>query len=433
LLLGKLSVPYCGKTYLTVVTTTILLCSVVQAELWDPPLLNPSFEAPILEYGQWIPDVNDWYEADSTAWVEYGTGEGSGAPLAVDGNQWGGSSSGYVYQQIGTYDGDTAYNISLALGKKPFRSWIGVRVALWVGGSAENAADNVDLASIGATMTDSVTLTEGLDLLPSDAMATALGQALLSIGSSFTVGDPIWLEIKGAGGSQQFFDNVSFGPIHVASNPSPDNFEARVDPTTSLTWDPPDAISNPRYNLYFGTDPENWELEVTNLTSPSYTPAMEYTTTYHWRVDVVDGEQTYNGFLWSFTTGGTATDPQPEDGAGGLVPELIDLSWIGDDFTNLHKVYFGTELPLPTTPIYEGSICQCSANATTGEQQYYWRVDQYVDGAPTVTGDTWTFSTQGKLWYPPFGRLNLAILFSSPCSGLTSSVVSNIRMPVPTS
>jgi hypothetical protein len=404
--LEKLYVSFSSKTYTTVITTIILLFSVVQAELWDPPLLNPSFEAPILEYGQWVPDVNDWYEADSTAWIEYGTGEGNGAPLAIDGNQWGGSSSGYFYQQIGTYNGGTAYNISLVLGKKPFRSWIGVRVALWVGGSAESAADNVDLSSIGATMTDSVILTEGLDLLPSDVMATALGQALLSFGSGFTIGDPVWLEIKGAGGSQQFFDNVSFGPLHVASNPSPDNFEARIDPTTSLTWDPPDAISNPTYTLYFGTDPEDWDIEVTNLTSPSYSPAMDYMTTYSWRIDVVDGEQIYSGFLWSFTTGGIATDPQPEDGAGGLVPEVIYLGWVGDDFVDSYKAYFGTELPLPTTPIYDGSVRQCTANATTGEQQYYWRVDQYVNGVPTVEGDIWTFSTRGKLWYPPFGDLD---------------------------
>ncbi len=57
------------------------------------------------------------------------------------------------------------------------------------------------------------------------------------------------------------------------------------------------------YNLYLGTNPNDMQLIVSDLTQTSYSlPYVDYDTEYYWQVVANDGEDSTNGPVWSFTT-----------------------------------------------------------------------------------------------------------------------------------
>jgi len=94
-------------------------------------------------------------------------------------------------------------------------------------------------------------------------------------------------------------------------NPDPPNGATGVKVDPILSWTP--GVNADKHDIYLGTD----ETAVTdaNLTvtlgvlekqghdSNSYGPlALEYETTYYWRVDEVNGLNIWKGNVWSFTT-----------------------------------------------------------------------------------------------------------------------------------
>jgi len=89
-----------------------------------------------------------------------------------------------------------------------------------------------------------------------------------------------------------------------AREPQPVDGVTDVSLTTALTWRPGrEALS---HDVYFDTDAEAVALgtiPATTRTEQSYTPvAMEFGTTYYWRVDEVGETEIHEGDLWSFTT-----------------------------------------------------------------------------------------------------------------------------------
>ncbi len=123
-------------------------------------------------------------------------------------------------------------------------------------------------------------------------------------------------------------------------------------------------------------------------------------------MDVIDEGQTYPALTeWTFTTGGRATDPIPYEGAVNVGVPTTDLFWTGDSFATSYKVYGGEEFPLPylgevTAPQYPGF--PTPELFTT----YHWRVDEYVDGNPTVPGDNWSFTTEESPTLCLYGDMN---------------------------
>ncbi len=95
----------------------------------------------------------------------------------------------------------------------------------------------------------------------------------------------------------------SYIPLQ-AHAPAPTAFATSQNLDTLLNWRPArDAVS---YKVYFGTDPN----AVVNGTAPAQTVtdhfidpgALNYGTTYYWRVDEIGATGTYLGDVWSFTT-----------------------------------------------------------------------------------------------------------------------------------
>lgn len=88
-----------------------------------------------------------------------------------------------------------------------------------------------------------------------------------------------------------------------ASNPSPSDTATGQSTYVLLSWEPSvDAVS---HDVYFGTDPTPDAGEFQDSqTETTFNPgALEYEMTYYWRIDEYNGDQTFTGDLWSFTTG----------------------------------------------------------------------------------------------------------------------------------
>lgn len=94
-------------------------------------------------------------------------------------------------------------------------------------------------------------------------------------------------------------------PPRTAWKPVPPDNARLVDPNTGLTWT--GGWGAKMYTVYFG---DNFD-DVNNATGGTSQLTMTYAldtpldigTTYYWRVDEFDGQQTYKGNVWSFTTG----------------------------------------------------------------------------------------------------------------------------------
>ena len=155
---------------------------------------------------------------------------------------------------------------------------------------------------------------------------------------------------RNASGTQSQFDDVSlsYELVTQATNPIPENESEHITLDQTLSWMGP-SEGDPTYDLYFSsTDPDLGPAtqELFGSSSIGYDPDLDYATVYYWRVDVNIGGDVYTGNPWTFTTGGKATDPTPENAQENVPGPTTDLSWTGDAFADSYKVYAGTEFPL---------------------------------------------------------------------------------------
>jgi len=110
-----------------------------------------------------------------------------------------------------------------------------------------------------------------------------------------------------------------------------------------LSWDgPPSATS---YDVYLGTDPDfAGETPVSDDQSNTwYAPDsdLQFATTYHWQIVVNKDGSPYEGPVWSFTTQGLASNPDPADGATLVDNNDTTLTWTGEDAVVSYDIYFG--------------------------------------------------------------------------------------------
>ncbi|MGE4286846.1 MAG: CotH kinase family protein, partial [Phycisphaerae bacterium] len=383
--------------------------SIAQAQLFEPPLSNASFEDNSLYPGALSYSFDAWHDLDGK--IEYTTGpDGNGLPLTPYGNNWAAlvgstnESRSYIYQQVGTWSENMVCSLSFLFGKRAGLDTFPMRIALWAGGNSSLAADGVSLSSLGATMIDNVVITpdfKGLDV------ATAEQFLLLNAGSGFYETDPLWLEFKSVGGvgSWLFMDNIKITAAVYAYTPAPSNAEQGVNPDLQLQWQLPE-LPEASYEMYFGTNPViSANPHYTNVQPPFDCGLLNYQTKYYWRIDTITDGEVFEGDVWTFTTGGKASNPSPADGLEDVAFSDKILAWTGDSWASSYKVYAGKQLPLA----YLGEVAASyfsplpTPDALT---TYYWRVDEYVDGRLTVSGDTWQFSTQERAADCPAGDIS---------------------------
>lgn len=89
------------------------------------------------------------------------------------------------------------------------------------------------------------------------------------------------------------------GQAGQATNPNPVNGATNVSTTLSLTWVA--GANTDSHDIYFGTTSPG--VFQGNQTVTLFNPgALDYDTTYYWRVDEVNNQGTTQGTIWSFTT-----------------------------------------------------------------------------------------------------------------------------------
>jgi hypothetical protein len=193
-------------------------------------------------------------------------------------------------------------------------------------------------------------------------------------------------------------------PPKTAYSPNPANGVEFIDLNVQLKWTA--GFRAKLHYIIFGEDFDqvsNATMGVPNGTT-TYNPGpLKMAKTYYWRVDEFDGAATYKGEVWSFTTEGAVSGPNPADGTIDVKPSVI-LRWDAGAVAASHDVYFGTESDAVTnatksSPEYKGPKALGEESYNPGmlalNTTYYWRIDEVNNINPDSpwAGNVWSFTT----------------------------------------
>ncbi|MHC4439840.1 MAG: hypothetical protein ACYS3S_20985 [Planctomycetota bacterium] len=193
-------------------------------------------------------------------------------------------------------------------------------------------------------------------------------------------------------------------PPKSAYQPDPVDGAELIDLNVRLTWTP--GFGAKLHFVVFGEDFDevNDAPMGTPTGPPSYSPGpLQLAKTYYWRVDESDGFETYKGDVWSFTTEGAVTGPNPADGEVGVKPSVV-LSWVAGAVAESHEVYFGADADAvknatKSSPEYKGPKALGEETYDPGElllnTPYFWRIDEVNSVNPDSpwAGNVWSFTT----------------------------------------
>jgi len=193
-------------------------------------------------------------------------------------------------------------------------------------------------------------------------------------------------------------------PPKTAYNPGPADGAELVDLNERLTWTA--GYGSILSYVVFGEDFDEVSNAAAGVPSGpmSYNPGpLKLAKTYYWRIDAYDGTETHKGEVWSFTTLGAVSSPNPADGAVGADPSVV-LSWDAGAVATSHEVYFGTDADAvkdatAASPEYKGPKALGEETYDPGKltlnTSYYWRIDEVNDINPDSpwAGNVWSFTT----------------------------------------
>ena len=193
-------------------------------------------------------------------------------------------------------------------------------------------------------------------------------------------------------------------PPKTAYSPVPADGAEFVDLGVQLSWAA--GFGAKLHYVVFGEDFDivsNAAMGVPNGVT-SYNPGkLKLAKTYYWRIDEFDGAATHKGSVWSFTTEGAVSGPNPADGSLDVKPSVV-LKWIAGAVAESHEVYFGTDTDAvknatKASPEYKGPKALGEESYDPGEltlnTTYYWRIDEVnsVNPASPWAGNVWSFTT----------------------------------------
>jgi len=193
-------------------------------------------------------------------------------------------------------------------------------------------------------------------------------------------------------------------PPKTAYFPIPVDGAEFVNLDVKLTWTP--GFGAKLHFVVFGEDFDqvNNAAAGTLSGSASYSPGpLKLAKTYYWRVDESDGFATHKGDVWSFTTLGAVTGPNPADGAVDVKPSIV-LSWVAGAVAESHELYFGTDADAvknatKASPEYKGPKAlgeeTYDPSELTLNTSYFWRIDEVNSVNPDSpwAGNVWSFTT----------------------------------------
>jgi hypothetical protein len=193
-------------------------------------------------------------------------------------------------------------------------------------------------------------------------------------------------------------------PPKTAYSPIPADGAEFVAVNTQLKWTP--GYGAKLHFIVFGEDYDQVSNAATGVLSgtATYNPGkLELAKTYYWRVDESDGSNKYKGQVWSFTTAGAVSGPNPANGAVDVKPSVA-LTWVAGAVAESHDVYFGTDSDAvknatKASPEYKGPKALGDESYAPGnlllETTYYWRIDEVNSTNPDSPwhGNVWSFTT----------------------------------------
>ncbi len=193
-------------------------------------------------------------------------------------------------------------------------------------------------------------------------------------------------------------------PSKTAYNPVPADGAELVSLNSKLSWTA--GLGTKFHYIVLGEDFDqvnNTAMGVPNGTT-TYNPGLlKLAKTYYWRVDEFDGTETYKGEIWSFTTEGAVSGPNPADGAVDVSPTQI-LTWDAGAVAASHELYFGTDADAvknatTASSEYKGPKALGEESYDPGKLSlnttYYWRIDEVngVNPDSPWPGNVWSFTT----------------------------------------
>jgi hypothetical protein len=193
-------------------------------------------------------------------------------------------------------------------------------------------------------------------------------------------------------------------PPKTAYSPVPADGAEFVDLNVQLSWSA--GFGAKLHYVVFGEDFDvvsNAAMGVPNGVT-SYNPGkLKLAKTYYWRIDEFDGAATHKGNIWSFTTEGAVSGPNPADGSLDVKPSVV-LKWNAGAVAESHEVYFGTDSDAvknatKASPEYKGPKALGEESYDPGKlilnTAYYWRIDEVnsVNPGSPWAGNVWSFTT----------------------------------------
>jgi hypothetical protein len=193
-------------------------------------------------------------------------------------------------------------------------------------------------------------------------------------------------------------------PPKTAYNPVPADGDEFIDLNAKLSWTA--GFGAKVHYVILGEDFDDVNNAVTGVPNgtTNYNPGpLKLAKTYYWRVDESDGFDTYKGRVWSFTTAGAVSGPNPANGAVDVSPTQ-PLTWDAGAVAASHDVYFGTDADAvagatKNSPEYKGPKALGAESYDPGRlalaTTYYWRIDEVNDTNPDSpwAGNVWSFTT----------------------------------------
>jgi hypothetical protein len=235
-------------------------------------------------------------------------------------------------------------------------------------------------------------------------------------------------------------------PPKTAYFPDPADAAEAVDVNVKLSWTP--GFGAKLHHAYFG---DNFD-DVSNaagalpLGDATYDPGpLVMAKTYYWRIDEFDIIETHKGDVWSFTTEGAVSRPDPAKDAVDVSQTPI-LTWVPGVFADTHEVFFGAD---EASLELKGSGNLGSESFEPGQLEwnttYYWRVDEAnnANADSPWTGPLWSFTTANFLIIDDFesyndlnedepasNRIYLAWIDGFENPSVNGSVVGNLNPPI---
>ena len=198
-------------------------------------------------------------------------------------------------------------------------------------------------------------------------------------------------------------------PPKTAYFPDPADGAESVSVDGQLSWTA--GFGAKLHTVYFGDNFEEVDNAAGGLPqgATDYTPGtLKMARTYYWRVDEFDVVETHKGDVWSFTTEGAVSSPDPANGAVD-VTQTPTLTWTPGVLGASHEIYFGADA---SSLENKGSGSLGSESYEPGQLEwnttYYWRIDEANSTNPDSpwTGPLWSFTTANFLIIDDFESYN---------------------------